>query len=129
MHTAAHAENPASRRTAEQEIEWRQHLPVEWRDSVVAPLDFKTHQEYEMAARRSFGYDGEGQACYYAHRYALDASRTDDDEDFYRVVAYGEAVLAWRLRDDRWLVYRRIYTGEENALGRAFYSFSDRPPA
>jgi hypothetical protein len=128
MHAAALAGNPAGRRTADNQIEWQQHLPVEWRDSVIAPLDFTTHREYEMAASRSFGYDGEGRACYYAHRYALDASRSDDDEDFYRVVAYGEAVLAWRLRDERWLIYRRIYTGGENALGRAFYSFSDRPP-
>ena len=81
--------------------DWLLFLPDEWRDMVIEPLDFQQHREYEMAAMRSFGYDVDGLTCYYAHSYALNESRTDDDEDFYEVVAYGESVHAWRLRDER----------------------------
>lgn len=107
---------------------WQRHLPAEWRDSVVTAIDFTEHREYEMAASRCFGSDEEGHPCFYAHDYALDTIRSDDDEEYYPVVAYGETVRAWRLRDERWLVYRRIDTGEDGSPGRAFYSFSDCPP-
>jgi len=107
---------------------WNAHLPAEWRDMAIVPLDFVEHREYEIAARRCFGYDVDGGACYYAHGYALDESRTDDDEDFYRVVAYSETVHAWRLRDDRWLIHRIVRHGGESTPGRAFYAFSEHCP-
>jgi hypothetical protein len=108
--------------------DWQAFLPAEWRDMVIAPLDFKQHLEYEMAATRSFGYDVDGAACYYAHSYLLNESRSDDDEDFYEVVAYGESVHAWRLRDERWLTYRVVYAGGEGSPGRGFYSLSEQAP-
>lgn len=108
--------------------DWLLFLPEEWRDMVIEPLDFQQHREYEMAAMRSFGYDVDGTACYYAHSYALNESRSDDDEDFYEVVAYGESVHAWRLRDERWLTYRMVYTGGDGTPARGFYSFSEQQP-
>ena len=108
--------------------DWLLFLPDEWRDMVIEPLDFQQHREYEMAAMRSFGYDVDGLTCYYAHSYALNESRTDDDEDFYEVVAYGESVHAWRLRDERWLTFRVVYTGGDCTRNRGFYSFSPQAP-
>jgi hypothetical protein len=52
--------------------------------------------------------------------------RSDDDEEFYQVVAYAELLSAWRLRDGRWLIYRLIK--REGERGSGFYSFSDRMP-
>ena len=109
-------------------VNWCQHLPTEWRDYVVAPLDFSEYREYEIAAKRCFGYDIDGQPCYYTHHYALEESRSNDDEDFYQVTAYGELVCAWHLRDERWLIYRVIYTGEDCKQGRGFYSFAEQAP-
>lgn len=107
--------------------DWQAYLPAEWRAMVVEPLDFKQHREYEISAARCFGYDVDGATCYYTHSYALNQSRSDDDEEFYEVVTYGETVHAWRLRDDRWLNYRVVYSGD-GAPGRGFYSFSEQAP-
>ena len=109
-------------------IDWSRHLPADWREQVVAPLDFTEHREYEMPASRRFGYDEDGTLCFYAHSYAMTESRSDNDEDFYEVVAYGETVHAWRLRDERWLTYRVIQTAEDGDAQRGFYSFSDQAP-
>jgi hypothetical protein len=83
-------------------------LPPEWRDQVVAPRSFRVFREFEIPARRVLGDDGHGQACYSTHDYRLLDPRSDDDEEFYEALAYSESVIAWRLRDGRWLVYRRI---------------------
>jgi hypothetical protein len=107
---------------------WLACLPGAWREVVIEPLDFVEHREYEMAASRCFGYDVDGEACYYAHGYALNETRSDDDEDFYQVVAYSETVHAWRLRDERWLIHRVIHPCGEAAPGRVFYSFAEQCP-
>ena len=109
-------------------IDWRRHLPADWREQVIAPLDFTEHREYEMPASRILGYDADGALCYYAHSYAMTESRSDNDEDFYQVVTYGETVHAWRLRDERWLTWRVVHTGDDCDAQRGFYIFSDRPP-
>ena len=107
---------------------WLACLPGAWREMVVEPLDFVEHREYEMAASRCFGHDVDGEVCYYAHGFALNETRSDDDEDFYQVVAYSEAVNAWRLRDERWLIHRVIHQCGEGAPGRGFYSFAEQCP-
>lgn len=109
-------------------VDWRQHLPSEWSGQVVEALDFTEHSDYEMPAHRRFGHDTDGALCFYAHRFLITESRSDNDEDFYPVVAYGESVTAWRLRDDRWLIHRIIQTADDGFPGRGFYSFSDSPP-
>lgn len=127
-------ENPAlllagaAARPAGSTPDWLAFLPAEWRDMVIEPLDFKRHLEYEMAARRSFGYDVDGSTCYYAHSYALNESRSDDDEDFYEVITYGESVRAWRLRDERWLIYRVVHSAGDAQPSRGFFSFAEQHP-
>ena len=107
---------------------WRDHLPEEWRDCVVAPLRFEHHREYEMPAARCFGFDEDDAACYYAHAYTLTELRSDDDEEYYEVPSYRETVRAWRLRDERWLIYRHLKSGDDCSPGQEFYSFSATPP-
>lgn len=117
-----------ARRSLHDRSAWLDYLPSEWREMVIVPLDFVEHHEYEVAARRCHGYDIDGNACYYAHGYVLTEPRSDDDEEFYQVVAYSETVHAWRLRDDRWLIHRIVHHCGEGAPGRGFYSFSERCP-
>lgn len=88
--------------------QWAVHLPLDWRDAVDLPLYFERHVEYEMSAERVIGYDTDGHRCYIAHHFDLTSLASDDDEEFYEVVTYSEAMAAWRLRDGRWLIFRRI---------------------
>ena len=108
--------------------DWRRHLPADWAGMVVEALDFTRHDEYEMPAWRILGHDADGMLCFYAHDYVLTEGRSDNDEDFYTVITAGETVRAWRLHDDRWLIYRCPRADDDQTLGRAFYSFSEKPP-
>lgn len=109
-------------------FEWQQYLPERWRDYVVEALDFTVFREYEMPACRTLGHDEDGEPCFYAHRYTLTENRSDDDEEFYEIVTYSEMLRGWRLRDGRWLIYRVVQNGDEEAPGRGFYSFSAQAP-
>lgn len=115
-------------RKKSREPEWQKALPVEWRAAAVAPLGFTTHREYEMPASRTLGHDEEGLACYYCHTYILSSLCSDDDEEFYEAIAYGEEVQAWRLRDERWLIWRIVHEDGVCRGNRGFYSFSENMP-
>ena len=106
---------------------WRERLPAEWQQAVVAPQRFEVHRDQELEAERCFGYDARQVACYYAHHYRIAELRSDDDEEFYVGTLYGESLVAWLLDDGRWLIHRIVLT-DEHCEGRAFYSFSPRMP-
>lgn len=108
--------------------DWSAHLPADWRAMAEAPLRFVEHREYEMPASRRLGYDADDRLCYCAHHYLLETCRSDDDEDFYRAVTGGEILHAWRLRDGRWLIYRRPIGDDCQPVSRGFYSFATEAP-
>lgn len=120
-HDTASAGKAPARQCKEIELQWKRHLPADWADAVEPPLYFHHHQEYEIAARRSLGYDADDQPCFVTHRYVLTRLVTDDDEDFYEETVYSEEMHAWRLRDGRWLVYRIHQVGDVNSP-RGFYA-------
>jgi hypothetical protein len=93
---------------------------------VIAPLSLETYRDYEMAAERVVGRDEDDAPCYCASRFIVTETRSDDDEEFYQVAAYAEAISAWRLRDGRWLIHRLITRDGERSTG--FYSFGDDMP-
>lgn len=107
---------------------WRQGMPAEWHEQVIEPLDIDRFVEYEIAASRCLGYDVDGALCFYSHDYAREEPRSDDDEEFYRVVTHGETVHAWRLRDDRWLIFRRQHSGDDCAPQRGLFVLAEQPP-
>ncbi|MDR2689360.1 MAG: hypothetical protein LBB76_06335 [Azoarcus sp.] len=110
---------------------WWVSLPNAWRDQVVPPLAFEVFREHELEAARVFGYDPDGEACYYAHRYQLRESPTDgrgmDDGKSHTAPSYAEEVVAWLLRDERWLVHRTVRVGRSEDAS-SFYSFSETMP-
>lgn len=108
------------------EPDWRRHLPALYAEAIVAPLYFKQYSEYEISAQRCVGYDGEDQPCHIAHRVELTRIVSDDDEEFYEIVSYQEEMAAWRLRDDRWLVFRSSAT--DQCTARSFYALSPDMP-
>lgn len=70
-----------------------------------------------MHARRVIGDDQAGKPCFCACDYRLIEPRSDDDEEVYPALTYGESVQAWRLLDGRWLVRRwRQPFGEEGEV-------------
>lgn len=117
----------AAHRQDEGESRWAQHLPNEWRDAIDPPLYFEHYCEYEIAASRSVGYDADDLPCFTAHQFQLTQSATDDDEEFYEVVSHSEELAAWRLRDERWLVFRKDST-DSGQPPRSFYSVSRQMP-
>ncbi|MEO8119778.1 MAG: hypothetical protein ABI606_10710 [Rhodoferax sp.] len=123
-----HSPGAASRHHNSDEPDWQQALPTEWRAEAVAPLRFTIHREYEMPASRTLGYDQAGQTCYYHHAFALGEPRSDDDEEFYETIVHGEEVHAWRLRDQRWLVWSVIRKEGDCRGNRSCYSFSESMP-
>jgi hypothetical protein len=106
---------------------WLEHLPDEWLDAVEAPLYFEQYSEYEINAERAVGYDADDRPCFATHRFLLTSLVSDDDDAFYEVVAYAEEMVAWRMRDERWLVYRRN-SANQGGQPRSFYAFSNAMP-
>lgn len=110
------------------DVRWAQDLPPDWRAMVVAPLAVDIYRDYEADAVRLIGRDEDERPCFTAHRFVLSEPRSDDGDDFYSVVAYGEALAAWRLRDERWLIFRIVVRDGEVEHGRGFYSFGESMP-
>lgn len=106
---------------------WLRHLPGEWRQAIEVPLYFEQYSEYEISAERAVGYDADDRPCFTTHRFLLTRLVSDDDEEFYEVVTYAEEMAAWRLRDERWLVFRRN-SADQGGQPRSFYAFSTVMP-
>lgn len=106
--------------------EWAEGLPASWRDAAVAPLDFLRSREYEALAERVVGYDEAGAPCYSRYIYRHKELRSDDGEEFYEETLHAEVGCSWRLRDGRWLVWRRVERGWGE--DRGFFSFSEEMP-
>lgn len=116
-----------ARSTRENDEAWHALLPREWLDAAEVPLYFEEFSEYEIQARRIVGYDQDQQPCYVAYRYLQTRLCCDDDESFYESISYHEQGAAWRLRDQRWLSFRRVDCGQAD-VPRGFYTFSNEMP-
>ncbi len=115
-------------RKTSRDPEWQKGIPTEWRDAATVPIHFTNHREYEIPASRTLGYDEEDSVCYYRHTYILKTLCSDDGEEFYEAIVYGEEVEAWRLRDERWLVWRIVHEESGCRTNRGFFSFSEKMP-
>ncbi|MBK5963245.1 hypothetical protein CCR95_03850 [Thiocystis minor] len=86
--------------------QWQAWLPEPWQALAIVPQSFRVYREYEVPARRVIGDDQTGKPCFCASDYRLIEPRSDDDEEIYPALTYGESLQAWRLLDGRWLVRR-----------------------
>ncbi|MDR1936605.1 MAG: hypothetical protein LBS49_13700, partial [Candidatus Accumulibacter sp.] len=93
-----------------------------------APLDIHRYRDHEIAAERYVGYDKDGNPCFTAYRFGFFEPRSDDDEAFYTVLAYGESLAAWRLRDERWLIWRETRSEENCGEAKSFYRIGKEMP-
>lgn len=117
----------ASHRADERSPDWPRHLPEGWQAIVETPLYFERYSEYEISAERTVGYDADDKPCFTAHCFLLTRLASDDDEEFYEIATYAEEMAAWRLCDERWLIYRRISTNNCD-LPNSFYSLGSAMP-
>uniref|UniRef100_Q47G01 Uncharacterized protein n=1 Tax=Dechloromonas aromatica (strain RCB) TaxID=159087 RepID=Q47G01_DECAR len=122
-----HARKAATSSVTETSEDWQKHLPEAWLAAIEPPLYFRHYSEYEIFAERSVGYDADDCPCFTTHQFILTSMASDDDEEFYEVVTYAEEMSAWRLRDERWLIFRTITTSTCNAP-RGFYAVSPDMP-
>lgn len=111
-------------------VRWAALLPKEWARQVVAPLCFSRFRDYEILSERVVGYDdaAEEDACYCEHYFVLTDIRSDDDEIYEVVPSYWEHLVAWRLRDGRWLIHRRISCSDDCQQHQSFFTFSEEMP-
>jgi hypothetical protein len=108
--------------------DWRRDLPAAWCDQVIAPITSEMLREYEIAADRTNGFDENDEPCYCAFRYVLTELRSDDDDVFYEEPVYAESLTAWRLRDGRWLILRKVTGNCSLGTEHRFFSLSDSMP-
>ena len=109
-------------------LHWWSQLPPQWRGEVAQARTYRVFNEHEVPARRILGHDEDGAPCFCAYDYRNLELRSDDDEDLYQALTYGESVRAWRLQDGRWLVYRRLEAfGEDGELESGF-TLTERMP-
>lgn len=109
-----------------QGIRWRQGLPASWSDLAVEPVRFDVFREYEVSAERTVGHDEDGAPCFCASRYLLTQLVCDEEDMFFEMPVYAETLAAWRLRDQRWLVLRKVAGYAEKT--RSSLSFSGSMP-
>ncbi|PAS95026.1 MAG: hypothetical protein CGU29_00840 [Candidatus Dactylopiibacterium carminicum] len=109
-------------------FEWRTGLPLAWLTQVVRPVFFSTHRDYEVDATRVTGYEYEDRPCYCHYDVLITELRSDDDETWFMAPLYGEQLTGWRLIDDRWLIRRQIFQGEDCQASQSFFTFSGEMP-
>jgi hypothetical protein len=108
--------------------DWQSGLPTAWRTQVVRPVFFSTQREYEIDAIRIVGHETEDQPCYCHYHAVITALRCDEDDVWFVTPVYGEELTGWRLIDDRWLIRRQIFHGEDCQASQSFFSFSGEMP-
>jgi hypothetical protein len=104
---------------------WLENLPEEWLNAVEAPLYYAHYREYEISAERAVGYDADDKPCFTCHRFLI--TQTSASNTAQPVVTFSERMSAWRLRDDRWLVFRRN-SANHGSEPASFYAFSSTMP-
>lgn len=95
-------------------------LPEEYRGKVVLPVRIERHSDASAHASKAHGFDQDGRRCYYQHAFTLVEERFDAEELPLEVDVYQERVLAWRLKDGKWLKLKTWADQLEHCRKRVF---------
>lgn len=110
------------------ELVWAAHLPVDWRDQVLSPLWVQVHRDRDCGSERWVGYNEDDQPCWVRHRFVIEG-RHFSAEPGERAVGYCEDLVAWWMRDGRWLIHRTILSqSHKRPTSYSFYALSERMP-
>jgi hypothetical protein len=114
------------------ELAWSQRLPAAWRDQVVTPLWVKVQRDQASGAERWLGFDEEDAPCFVRQCFSIPVGDDVGGEVGLlpaQAVAHGEDLMAWQMRDGRWLIHR-IIVSQAHARPRnySFYAFSESMP-
>jgi hypothetical protein len=104
------------------EVAWAERLPALWRDLAIGPLWVDVHRDHDSLAERWVGYDEDERPCYCRHRFHLDIGALGGP------AGYAEDLVAWRMRDERWLIHRIIHCRADGGAAYAFYAFGEQMP-
>jgi hypothetical protein len=104
------------------EVAWAERLPALWRSLTISPLWVEVHRDELSGAERWVGHDEEEHPCFCKHSFKLDIGALGGPS------GYAEDLVAWRMRDGRWLIHRIIMSHAEGRTSYAFYAFADRMP-
>ena len=107
--------------------QWFRRLPVELLDRISEPVSLEPYEEYEMDARRYVGFDATGVPCFTSHVFHIMRPASDDDVTYYEVACFKEEMAAWRLPDNRWLVFRLVENSSCTS-SEGTYTLSDTMP-
>ncbi len=109
------------------EVAWSERLPILWRGLTIAPLWVDVNRDADACAERWLGYDEDERACYCHYRFQVGIGSLAGEEVEGGGV-YHEDLVAWRMRDGRWLIHRIIRCQAEGRQSYAFYAFSENMP-
>lgn len=104
------------------DVNWAARVPVLWRSLTIGPLWIDVYRDKDTQAERWIGYDEEEQPCFCRHAFQLDIGALAGK------AGYMEDLMAWRMRDDRWLIHRIIKCHADGRRSYAFYSFAETMP-
>lgn len=104
------------------EINWSDRLPQLWRSLTIGPIWIDVNRDLDAGAERWVGFDEEEAPCYCRYRFKVDIGSLGATPD------YVEDLVAWRMRDGRWLIHRIIKCHADRQTAYAFYGFSESMP-
>jgi len=95
-------------------------LPEPYRDRVVAPARLEHHIDASANASKTLGFDHHGLRCYYRHAFTLTEERFDSEEFPVQIGVYQETVMAWRLKNGKWLKVKESADQLDHCRKRVF---------
>jgi hypothetical protein len=104
------------------DVNWAGRVPVQWRKLTIGPLWIEVHRDKDSHAERWVGYDEEDSPCLCRYYFQWMAGATDKHG------GHEEDLMAWRMRDGRWLIHRIIMRHATGETSYAFYAFSESMP-
>jgi hypothetical protein len=110
-----------------QHVSWADRLPPTWKDQVIGPLWVNVFRDPDIGAERWVGYNEDEQACYCHYRFML-AQGDDPLHPGEQRLGYSEDLVAWLMRDGRWLIHRIIFSAAEQPASNSFYALSEHMP-
>ncbi|MDR3410238.1 MAG: hypothetical protein P4L87_04715 [Formivibrio sp.] len=81
--------------------------PQHYRTQIIPAVRLERFDEPSVQATKIKGYTADNQACFYFHTYTLFEERFDCNDEAYRLAAYSEQIIAWRLTSGKWIRQKR----------------------
>ncbi|CAG0951171.1 hypothetical protein MTYP_00199 [Methylophilaceae bacterium] len=102
---------------------WDHLLPSEYCNRVVQSNAYRQYTDDYANAEKIIGFDDNGERCFYYHAFTITEEGFDIDEFPILIDAYYECVVAWRLREGKWVRVKTV----SNRLDRCHSRYTTLP--